>query len=151
MPALAVHMLATALIVLCLVPAGAHVFEMPAKMTLPPVEYMTVQKIYAGWAFFGIAYFLAPLAALWHAWLARKHRAALWLSMAAAAAMIAALAVFALFTYPVNAGSRNWTVMPEPFETARRQWEYSHAANAVLTFAAFATIVLSGTVRRAQR
>jgi len=37
----------------------------------------------------------------------------------------------------------NWTVLPETFEAARRQWEYSHAVNAVLTFVAFVSVVLS--------
>ena len=33
--------------------------------------------------------------------------------------------------------------MPANFEVARRQWEYSHAVNAVLTFVALVTITLS--------
>jgi hypothetical protein len=40
---------------MCLVPAGAHFFELANKMSMSPPEYMTVQKIYAGWSFFGIA------------------------------------------------------------------------------------------------
>ena len=34
---------------------GAHFFELANKMSLSPDEYMTVQKIYAGWSLFGIA------------------------------------------------------------------------------------------------
>jgi len=48
-----------------------------------------------------------------------------------------------MFTYPMNVASRNWTVMPENFAAARRQWEYSHAVNAVLTLVALVTITLS--------
>ena len=33
--------------------------------------------------------------------------------------------------------------MPDNFEAARRQWEYSHAVNAVLTFAALCAVTLS--------
>jgi hypothetical protein len=45
-----------------------------------------------------------------------------------------------MFTYPINRATDNWTVLPEAFEVARRQWEYSHAVNAVLTFAGFVAI-----------
>jgi hypothetical protein len=31
---------------------GAHFFELANKMSLSPDEYMTVQKIYAGWSLF---------------------------------------------------------------------------------------------------
>ena len=51
--------------------------------------------------------------------------------------------VFWVFAYPMNVASRNSTIVPEPFEAARRQWEYSHAASAVLTFALLLAIVLS--------
>jgi hypothetical protein len=34
----------------------------------------------------------------------------------------------------------------EDFEAARRQWEYSHAVNAVVTFVAFMAITLSALV-----
>jgi hypothetical protein len=36
-----------------------------------------------------------------------------------------------------------WRLRLEAFESARRQWEYSHAVNAVLTFAAFVFVILS--------
>jgi hypothetical protein len=39
--------------------------------------------------------------------------------------------------------TNNWTITPQDFEAARRQWEYSHAVNAVLTFVALLTITLS--------
>jgi hypothetical protein len=42
-------------VAMCLVPAGAHFFELTKKTVMSQPEYMTVQKIYAGWSFFGIA------------------------------------------------------------------------------------------------
>jgi hypothetical protein len=38
-------------VAMCLVPAGAHFFELANKMSMSESEYMTVQKIYAGWSF----------------------------------------------------------------------------------------------------
>src|SRR5215831_10258112 len=55
------------MVALCLVPAGAHFFELTNKMSLSPVAYMTVQKIYAGWAFFGIPIITALLLTSLHA------------------------------------------------------------------------------------
>ena len=43
----------------------------------------------------------------------------------------------------MNVASANWTRMPENFDVARQQWEYSHAVNAVLTFAALVAITPS--------
>jgi hypothetical protein len=53
------------------------------------------------------------------------------------------LAVFFVWTYPANQATDNWTTMPANWEQLRRQWEYSHAANAFVMFAAFCTIALS--------
>ena len=43
----------------------------------------------------------------------------------------------------MNVATNNWTITPQDFEAVRRQWEYSHAVNAMLTFVAFVTITLS--------
>jgi hypothetical protein len=61
-----IRMLAIISIAICLIPAGAHFFEMPNKMALLTGEYMIVQKIYAGWALFGIAVFAALAFTLVH-------------------------------------------------------------------------------------
>jgi hypothetical protein len=51
--------------------------------------------------------------------------------------------VFWLFTFPINVASANWSKVPESFEAARRQWEYSHAAGAALTGAALLALILT--------
>jgi hypothetical protein len=45
---------ALALTGLTLVPSGAHLFELPAKLALERNEYFLVQGIYAGWALFAV-------------------------------------------------------------------------------------------------
>jgi hypothetical protein len=131
------------MVALCLVPAGAHFFELTNKMSLSPVAYMTVQKIYAGWSFFGVPIITALLLTSIHAFTMRNDRAAFLMSGTAALCLAATQVVFWMFTYPINVATDNWTVAPETFEAARRQWEYSHAVNAVLTFVAFVAIILS--------
>jgi hypothetical protein len=65
------------------------------------------------------------------------------MSLSAALCLAATQVIFWMFTYPINVATDNWTVLPEAFEAARRQWEYSHAVNAVLTFVAFVSVILS--------
>ena len=139
------------MVALCLVPAGAHFFELTSKMSLSPVAYMTVQKIYAGWAFFGIPIITALLLALLHAFTMRNDRAAFSMSVTAVLCLAFTQVIFWTFTYPINAATDNWTVAPEDFEAARQQWEYSHAVNAILTFVALVAIILSVLSHKGER
>ena len=104
----------------------------------------------AGWELFGIVIAIALLATLANTLLVRADRRAFAWSLAAFLALAATQGVFWAFTYPINVATQFWTVSPEPFETARQQWEYSHAASAVLTFVALVTIVFSSLTYRAK-
>src|SRR5262249_62274680 len=44
--------------------------------------------------------------------------------------------------------TNNWTMIPDNWEQLRREWEYSHAVNAVVTFAAFCSVALSSLMTR---
>jgi hypothetical protein len=138
-----VGLLAIVFVAICLVPAGAHFFELPHKMALSPAQYMTVQRIYAGWALFGIPILAGLILTAAHTFMVREDRPAFTLSLIAFLCLVVTQVIFWSFTYPMNVASENWTRMPESFEAARRQWEYSHAASAALTFAALITITLS--------
>ena len=138
-----VRLVTLVMVALCLVPAGAHFFELANKMSLSMAEYMTVQKIYVGWSFFGIPIITALLLIVIHTFMVRNDRSVFILSLSAALCLAATQVIFWMFTYPINAASSNWTVTPKDFEAARRQWEYSHTINAALTFAAFVAITLS--------
>jgi hypothetical protein len=116
-----IRMLAIVSVAICLIPAGAHFFEMPNKMALPPGEYMTVQRIYTGWAFFGIAVFAALALTL-------AHTVSVW----------------------GQPKTRNWTVTPDNLEAARRQWEYSHAVNAGITLLSLVLIIAAVLAGKAQ-
>jgi hypothetical protein len=138
-----VRVLAIVSVALYLVPTGAHLFELAGKMALSPPDYMLAQGLYRGWALFGIVIFAALVLTLQHAILLRRERIVLVLSLAAFFCLVATQVIFWVFTYPMNVASGNWTVTPEHFETARRQWEYSHAASAGFTFVALIAITLS--------
>jgi hypothetical protein len=138
-----VQFLAVLLTALSLVPAGAHLFELPNKIGLAQEAYFTVQNIYRGWALLGFALFGALGADLWLAIMLRRRRAAFWLALAGFGLMAAVLAIFFTWTYPANQATASWTVAPADWQTLRRQWEYAHAANAVLTFAALCLVTLA--------
>ena len=55
----------------------------------------------------------------------------------------AGLVIFFVWTLPTNQATSNWTVVPTNLNQLRIQWEYSHAANAVVTFAALVCVAIA--------
>jgi hypothetical protein len=138
-----VHFFAIILTALALVPGGAHLFALPNKIGLAQEPYFIVQNIYRGWALFGIVLFPALAANLAVAAMLRHRRAPFWLALAAFLCIAATLVIFFTWTYPANVATNNWTVVPANWAELRTQWEYSHAVNAVITFAALCSVTLS--------
>ena len=136
-----VRMLAVVMVAVCLVPAGAHLAEMPHKLALSPADYMIVQRIYAGWALFGVALVSALVLTLMLAVLEWRMRAARWLALGAFLGLAITQGIFWAYTYPMNRLTRNWTSMPPDIEMARWQWEVSHAVNAGITLLVLVLIV----------
>jgi hypothetical protein len=130
-------LIALALTALTLIPSGAHLFELPGKIDLDRDAYFTVQGIYAGWAWFAVPIFAAILAngALF---LAERRRdpATARAALLSSALTVLNLIVFFIWVFPGNQATANWTEMPDNWEALRRHWEYGHAANAVIVFAA---------------
>jgi hypothetical protein len=127
---------AIVLTALALVPAGAHFFELPNKIGLDQDAYFTVQRIYRGWALFGFALFGALLTNLALTLLQAFRRRSYALPLAAFLLVGATLAIFFTWTYPANQATSNWTLPAANWQELRSHWEYAHAVNAVLTFAA---------------
>ena len=140
--------LAIVLTAVALVPAGAHLFELPNKIGLAQEEYFVVQSIYRGWALFGIVLCGALAASLVLTLMVRHRRGAFWLALVAFILMAATLAVFFTWTYPANQATANWTEVPADWRELRRHWEYAHAVNAVLTFLALCAVTLSALLAR---
>jgi hypothetical protein len=140
--------LAVILTALVLVPAGAHLFELPNKIGLGQEAYFTVQGIYRGWAWFGFPLFGALAANLVLAIMLRHQRRPFWLALSAFLLIAVSLACFFTWTFPANQATVNWTEQPANWEELRRQWEYTHAANAILIFAALCAVTLSTLLAR---
>lgn len=128
------------LFALALAPVGAHLLELTNKMRLDRNAYMTVQQIYKGWDLLGIVLIASLIAGLTLTVLSRHQRVSFWLALAACALLGASLVIFFTWTFPVNTATNSWTVAPDNWAALRVQWEYSHAANAVVTFVALCSV-----------
>ena len=136
-----VRILAIIVTGLALVAPMAHLYELPRKIALSQERYFVVQEIYQGWFLVG---FLLPLALIANLVLAFASNGGARAFAAAAAALIAAnLIIFMIWTQPVNHVTSNWTIQTENWQMLRRQWEYSHAVNAGVTFLAFVAVTIA--------
>src|SRR5258708_13625895 len=138
-----VQFLALTLTALALVPSGAHLFALPNKINLVAEQYFIVQNIYRGWSLFGVALIGALIANLALALLLRGRGAPFVLALFAFLCIALTPVVFFIWTYAANQAPNTWMLTPDHWEQFPRDWEYSHAANAVVTFAALCSVVLS--------
>jgi len=133
---------------LALAPAMAHLLELPNKMGLSRDEYLVVQQIYRGWALLGIVVFGALLSTLALAIVVRRRAGEFGPALTAFLCIAGTQAVFWTFTFPMNQQTANWTMLPDNWAAMRMQWEYSHAASAVLNLVALVAVIVSVLARR---
>lgn len=129
---------------LAVVAPGTHLFELARKIRMSEEQYYTVQIIYLGWWIAGLLLPAAIVVNLIHAFAVGIGTLPAWLAFTAAALLILNLAIFMVWTRPVNTVTRNWTLRLENWRALRRQWEFSHAANAGVTVLAFGFAALAG-------
>jgi hypothetical protein len=128
---------------LALIAPGAHVYELARKIVMPREQYFVVQGIYRGWWIVGLLLPAALVANLALSYAVRADRLAFSLALGAAALIALNLAIFVIWTQPVNSVTNNWLVQTENWQALRRQWEFSHAANAGVTLLAFCFAILA--------
>lgn len=143
-----VEFLAILLMAFVLVPAGAHFFELPGKIGLDRNAYFAVQQLYSGWTLFGIVLLGALLMNVALAVLLRGDRMAFMFAVGAAVALVLNIAIFFGWTFPANQATANWTRPTEDWERLRRNWEYSHAVNALVTLLGFMSATLAALTAR---
>jgi hypothetical protein len=114
----------------------AHMFEMLNKFNLARDDYLIVQQIYRGWALVGIPLYLAMIVILLAAWRLRAAGALATWVLGAFGALLLGHVVFWIWTYPANAATAQWTMLPDGWQSLRRQWEVSHAVGALCSLAA---------------
>lgn len=137
-------------VALALAPALAHFLELHNKIGLSRDEYLIVQQIYRGWAMLGFVIAGALLSTLVLGIMVRKPPRQLAFTLTAFFCIVGAQILFWTFTFPANRQTSNWTVLPDNWMLLREQWEYSHAAGAVLNLIALIALLLSVVTQRAR-
>jgi hypothetical protein len=109
-----------------------------------------VQQIYRGWALFGVVLFAAIAANLALGVTLRRALQPAWPGFLAAILIAGTLVVFFVWVFPGNQATENWMAMPENWEALRARWEYGHAASAMLTALALASLTGAWPVQGAR-
>jgi hypothetical protein len=127
--------------------AFCHLLEMPAKMTYDGALWLMLLKtLYR--AFGTIGGFIevgAVVTAVVLSFLVRRRRPAFGWTLTGAICLIAAHAAWWIWVAPVNATMAPLTpeTLPADWTRLRDQWEYTHAARAVLQIIALGALVFS--------
>ena len=127
--------------------ALCHLLEMPAKMTYDGALWLTLLQTLYG-AFGTIGAFIevgAVVTAVVLAFLVRQRRLAFVWTFLGAVCLVAAHAAWWVWVAPVNATMAPLTLetLPTDWIGLRDQWEYTHAARAVLQIIALGAFVFS--------
>jgi hypothetical protein len=141
--------LSMACVALALVPAGAHLAELPHKFRLTARDYLVVQQLYAGWSLFGAVVLGALLSTAVLTVLERREPRVLAAALLAFLCILGTQIVFWVFTQPANRATRNWTLLPGNWMQLRTHWEYSHAASAVLNLIALFALIYAAVSQEA--
>lgn len=127
-----------------------HVLELPAKMQYDGSLYVTLQNtLYRYFGAPGPGAFItlgALLSAIVLSFLVRKRRRVFYWTLVGTICLASAFpVVFFLFIEPVNVVIKQAIPdsVPANWMQLRNQWEYSHAANFVLSLVGFSAIALS--------
>jgi hypothetical protein len=108
-----------------------------------------VQQLYAGWSLFGAVICGALLSTGVLTVLERREPRLLAAVFLAFLCILATQIVFWVFTQPANRATRNWAVLPDNWMQLRNQWEYSHAASAVLNLIALFALLYAAVSKDA--
>jgi hypothetical protein len=142
-----IFFLSLLLTALALAPALAHALELPHKIKLPAREYLSVQRLYRGWAALGLIAVAALAATAALAYLVSEYTDMFVPTLIAASCIAGTLVVFLGFTFPVNLKTGNWTMLPADWPELRRRWEFSHAAGAALYVLALMALIVAVLAR----
>jgi len=148
---LVVHFAATTAAAIITAAGWAHLLALPNKIDMSRDDYLVAQQIYRGWALLGLVEFAALALSIYLSWLYRGSGAPFVLAIIAVASIALGLVNFFGFTYPANRATHEWTMLPDNWQVLRTQWEYSHAAGAILNVIALGSLVLAALLARTAR
>jgi membrane protein YdbS with pleckstrin-like domain len=125
----------------------AHLLEANNKMQLSKDEYRVVQQIYRGWAFLGIILIIGLISTLLLTIQTRHQPFFIW-NLLSCICVLATLAIFFVFIFPVNQQTKNWEILPDNWLQLRNRWEFSHIINAVIYFTVLLMLIIPPLVSK---
>lgn len=138
-----VALLATAL---AMGAALAHAMALPNKIAMARDDFFIAQQAYAGWDRLALLLVVQLVALIVLAAL-RWQQPGFVPVIVALAGLAGAQVVFWIWTFPANAATNNWTVIPDDWERLRVYWEYSHLAGFGFQLMAFCALVAAALAR----
>jgi hypothetical protein len=121
----------------------AHLLALPNKIDLTRNDYLISQQVYRGWSLAAVLVIGALFSTLLLAIFTRHTRAISIPVLIAFLLLAASQVIFWVYTFPANQQTNNWGYLPDNWMQLRKQWEYSHAAGAVLNFLAFTCLLMA--------
>lgn len=141
------RLLTVMLAALSLAPALGHFLELPAKFTYSGPLWLTLQQtLYASFGTIGAAFEVgAVVTTVILVILVRERRPAFGWTLLGAVCVVAAHVAFWIWLAPVNSTIATLTpeTLPPNWMELRSQWEYTHAARAILQIIALGVLVFS--------
>jgi hypothetical protein len=129
------------LAMLSMLPAAAHLLELPNNIKLSGTEYLTAQRLYRGWAFAGVGVAAAWLCTLALLFMLRDTPTAFAFAWVAFVCIAGTQIVDWTFARPVNRITADWTFLPGDWLELRYRWEYAQAASAILGLIALVALI----------
>lgn len=125
--------------------ALCHVLELPNKLALPAVAWWGLQRVlYNGFGrILGPVEWAALFSTLLVLFLVRRRPAAFALTLVSVLCIAAELVVWVSFVGPANVRVDASPSVPADWIQVRDQWEYGHAARALLLLIGLSTLNLS--------
>ena len=141
----AVRFLTLGLTAVVLALTMGHLLEMPAKLALPPGDYVIVQQIYRGHGVVGAIVEPAAIVGVFVLALLSRGRPPFRPALLSGVCLIAALLIWVAIVNPTNAAwqTARPASIPLDFESLRLRWEWGHGARAALVMLAFASLVVA--------
>ncbi|MBD2498923.1 DUF1772 domain-containing protein [Nostoc sp. FACHB-280] len=135
----------------------AHLLELPRRMQFDQQLWVRVtvfENVYRYFGSVGAAFEIGSvIAAVVLAFLVRKRGVTFYWTLGAAIALVLAIVSWIIFVAPMNAEFATWLTNPVPpnWTRYRNQWEYAHAANALIKIIGFSLLVISVLVETSKR
>lgn len=127
----------------------AHLLELPQRMQFDQqlwVRVTVIENVYRLFGSVGAVFEIAAvLAAIVLMFLVRRRGSTFYWTFGGAILLVLAFVSWIMFVAPMNAEFSRWLTTPVPLDWTRYrdQWEYAHAANALIKIFGLSLLVIS--------